>query len=383
MSARKQQLLKRHRRNKRIGLLVALLALLAVGLLVSPWLLPILLMALWVAHEAWFADHLFYSPGEDYRYRFAEGVESLPVRLADGRLRVDGELREGDTLVLGIGVRAGWLGRFLEPSVLLEGGAETDAQAFERGVNGLDGIAAARLKGRLRAWDSQAVPAWGGVPAERCVQLGYFCLQLPAMQANPGEVVPSREADLADIRPFRQFNRLRLASDADGLSTWNNLLADLRELILLARPEVIVLPHPHFDPHPDHVRAQEAVREALQGLDWQPQALLHYANHLHDNDRWPMGDAHMGVSLPPLTEECSPLLPWTLALERTRQVDKAMALGMMHDLQPRPPFKRRLRRRLQGWLAGRRWPAYGEDEFMRKAVRRHELFWVETLDGEA
>ncbi len=344
MSARKQQLLKRHRRNKRIGLLVALLALLAVGLLVSPWLLPILLVALWVAHEAWFADHLFYSPGEDYRYRFAEGVESLPVRLADGRLRVDGELREGDTLVLGIGVRAGWLGRFLEP---------------------------------------QAVPTWGGVPAERCVQLGYFCLQLPAMQANPGEVVPSREADLADIRPFRQFNRLRLASDADGLSTWNNLLADLRELILLARPEVIVLPHPHFDPHPDHVRAQEAVREALQGLDWQPQALLHYANHLHDNDRWPMGDAHMGVSLPPLTEECSPLLPWTLALERTRQVDKAMALGMMHDLQPRPPFKRRLRRRLQGWLAGRRWPAYGEDEFMRKAVRRHELFWVESLDGEA
>ena len=472
MSARKQQLLKRHRRNKRIGLLVALLALLAVGLLVSPWLLPILLVALWVAHEAWFADHLFYSPGEDYRYRFAEGVESLPVRLADGRLRVDGELREGDTLVLGIGVRAGWLGRFLEPSVLLEGGAEADAQAFERGVNGLrylnltglagplgkgrvrlrgrhcrlvgeptlwrarhpdyrdrrvmviaphaddaelaafglysqareawivtltageietehyrrmglDGIAAARLKGRLRAWDSQAVPTWGGVPAERCVQLGYFCLQLPAMQANPGEVVPSREADLADIRPFRQFNRLRLASDADGLSTWNNLLSDLRELILLARPEVIVLPHPHFDPHPDHVRAQEAVREALQGLDWQPQALLHYANHLHDNDRWPMGDAHMGVSLPPLTEECSPLLPWTLALERTRQVDKAMALGMMHDLQPRPPFKRRLRRRLQGWLAGRRWPAYGEDEFMRKAVRRHELFWVESLDGEA
>ena len=97
----------------------------------------------------------------------------------------------------------------------------------------------------------------GWVPAERCVQLGYFCLQLPAMQANPGEVVPSREADLADIRPFRQFNRLRLASDTDGLSTWNNLLADLRELILLARPEVIVLPHPHFDPHPDHVRAQE------------------------------------------------------------------------------------------------------------------------------
>lgn len=473
MSARKQQLLKRHRRNKRIGLLLAMLVALAVGVLVSPWLLPVLLPCLWIAHEAWFADHLFYSPGEDYRYRFDERVEALPVRALDGgRLQVDGELRADDTLLLGIAVRAGWLGRFLEPAVLIEGGAQDDAQAFERGVNGLrylnltglaealaagrirlrgrhcrllgepslwrarhpdyrerrvmviaphaddaelaafglysqareawivtltageietehfrrmglDGVAAARLKGRLRAWDSQAVPAWGGVPAERCVQLGYFCLQLPAMQAEPEAVVPSREAGLSDTRPFRQFNRLRLASDADGLSTWRNLLADLRELILLARPEVIVLPHPHFDPHPDHVRAQQAVREALQGLDWQPRTLLHYANHLHDNDRWPMGDAHMGVSLPPLTEECPPLLPWTLPLESARQVDKAMALGMMHDLQPRPPFKRRLRRRLQGWLAGRRWPAYGEDEFMRKAVRRQELFWVESLDGDA
>ncbi len=72
-----------------------------------------------------------------------------------------------------------------------------------------------------------------------------------------------------------------------------------------------------------------------------------------------------------------------LALERTRQVDKAMALGMMHDLQPRPPFKRVCAAVCRGWLAGRRWPAYGEDEFMRKAVRRHELFWVESLDGEA
>ena len=35
-----------------------------------------------------------------------------------------------------------------------------------------------------------------------------------------------------------------------------------------------------------------------------------------------------------------------------------------------------LRRLIQRLLAGRRWPATGEDEFFRKAVRRHELFWV-------
>ena len=65
-------------------------------------------------------------------------------------------------------------------------------------------------------------------------------------------------------------------------------------MLLKARPEVIVLPHPVLDPHPDHVCAQQAVLEALQGLEWQPTTLLGYATHLHDNDRWPMGDAGSG-----------------------------------------------------------------------------------------
>ena len=40
--SRKQQLLKRHRRNKRIGLLIALIGLIALGLLVA-WWLPLIL----------------------------------------------------------------------------------------------------------------------------------------------------------------------------------------------------------------------------------------------------------------------------------------------------------------------------------------------------
>lgn len=43
--------------------------------------------------------------------------------------------------------------------------------------------------------------------------------------------------------------------------------------------------------------------EALQGLEWQPTAVLGYANHLHDNDRWPMGDAGAGIALPPLFDD--------------------------------------------------------------------------------
>lgn len=463
--SRKQQLLKRHRRNKRIGLLVTLLALLLAGVFVAWWLPVLLLPLLWVAHEAWFADHLFYAANEDYLYSFPDSTEVPDVTLEKGRLRAaDLSLQGDETLVLQVELRCGWLGRLFDPGVHIEGGERADLQVFERGVRGLryvnlggcaqalvDGrlslagrfctvvgqprlwvlrqadprrrrvmviaphaddaelaayglysqadeawivtltageieaehyqdmglssTEAARLKGRLRAWDSLTVPRWAGVPESRCVQLGYFCLQLSAMRASPQAPIGSREADLADTRVFRQFNSLALPGD-DGVPSWNNLLADLRELLRLARPEVIVMPHPVLDPHPDHVCAQQALREALAGLAWQPQLLLGYANHLHDNDRWPMGDSGAGVALPPVTDEHTLGLPLSLSLEPPVQYDKAMALGMMHDLQPRPPFKRRLRRSIQRCLAGRRGSVFGENEFFRKAVRRHELFWI-------
>ena len=234
----------------------------------------------------------------------------------------------------------------------------------------------------MRAWDSISVPLWAGVPAARCIQLGYFCLQLPAMQSAPTEAIASREAQLSDTRYFRRFNPFALGSDVDGLPSWNNLLADLRELIERIEPQVIVLPHPHLDPHPDHLCSQQAVMQALNGMAWQPETLLHYANHLHDNDRWPMGDAGTGVALPPQIGDHESLRPWTLCLSTESQRRKAMSLGMMHDLQPRPPFKRLLRRAIQRCLAARRWRAFGENDFMRKAVRRHELFWVQELSGK-
>ncbi|MDH4549782.1 PIG-L family deacetylase [Pseudomonas sp. BN607] len=466
--SRKQQLLKRHRRNKRLGLLAGLVALVALGVF-SWWWLPLLLLPLlWAAHEAWFADHLFYAPGEDYAYDFGKQAQQIAASLHAGQLKVDCTLQGDETLVLELQVKSSWLGRFLDPRVELVAGEQADRQTFERGVDGLrflnltglaaplqagtlrlrgrhcrlhgqprlwvtpavelqrrrvmviaphaddaelaayglysqadetwvvtltageieaehyqqmgmDQAEAARLKGRLRAWDSIAVPRWAGVPESRCVQLGYFCLQLPAMQAAPDRPAASREAAMADIRPFRQFNPFPLPADQDGAPTWHNLLADLRALLELARPEVLVMPHPQLDPHPDHICAQAAVLEALQGLAWQPQTLLCYANHLHDNDRWPMGDSGDGVALPPQLNAAQAWAPCSLVLDLATQRDKAMALGMMHDLQPRAPFKRRLRRLLQRWLAARRPSPYGENEFFRKAVRRHELFWRREL----
>lgn len=465
--SRKQQLLKQHRRNKRLGLLLGLVLLLGLGVFVHWWLPLLLLPLLWIAHEAWFADHLFYSPGEDYQYCFPPECVTHPVKLVDGLVQVQAPLQlAGDeTLVLELRLKSRWLGRFLDPSVTLN---SDDRQTFERGVAGLrylnlTGLAeplaagrlrllgrhcrlpaegrlwvasgsdlrdkrvmviaphaddaelaayglysqakeawivtltageieaehyqqmgmskaeSARMKGRLRAWDSIAVPRWAGVPEAQCVQLGYFCLQLTAMQAAPDQPVASREADLADTRLFRQFNLMMLPGDQDGAPSWNNLLADLREILLKARPQVLVMPHPVLDPHPDHICAQAAALEALQGLEWQPETVLGYANHLHDNDRWPMGDSGAGVALPPQLENAQAWAPYSLTLSLATQRDKAMALGMMHDLQPPAPFKRRIRRLLQRWLAGRKASPYGENEFFRKAVRRHELFWRRDL----
>lgn len=464
MSARKQQLLKRHRKHKRIALLVALVALLLLGALVAWWLVPLLLVLSWIAHEAWFADHLFYSPQDDYDYVFPDDAQRYSVRIDGGRITPPERFEAADTLILEIELKASWLGRWLDPQVWVG----EDRQDFERGVAGrrylnlsgqheplsggvlrvsgrfcrlsgeatlfamcnpdyserrvlivaphaddaelaafglysrardvaivtltqgeieadryrrlgLDDASAARLKGRLRTWDSLAVPLWGGVPQTRCVQLGYYCLQLPAMAADPQTPFGSRESGEQDVRSVRRHNPLLLPADVDGVPSWDNLRADLRVLLTRFRPEVVVTPHPELDPHADHVAATQALYQAMEEGDWLPETLLLYANHLHDNDRWPMGPADGGIALPPAIESLPADRLWSPTLDSEARLNKAMALAMQHDLQGPLPFKKRLRRLIQAMLAGRRWPVTGDDEFFRKAVRRHELFWVRKL----
>lgn len=464
MDARKQKLLRQHRRQKRIAMLTALVALVVIGVTVSFWLVPLLVVLGWLAHEAWFADHLFYRPQEDYRYEFPPNAVQLDGRIERGCLHLAGDLPDGETLILEVQLKATWAGRLRDPRVYI--GA--DRQDFERGVRGrrylnlsgqqealragslrfdsrycrlgaevrlhamrnpdytqrrvliiaphaddaelaafglyshteevaivtltqgeieadnyrrlgLDSIAAARLKGRLRTWGSLAVPLWGGVAQQYCVQLGYYCLQLSAMEAMPERVFGSRESSETDIRTVRAHNPLQLPGDRDGQPTWENLQADLRALLAHFRPEVVITPHPELDPHADHVAATRALRQAIEEGEWKPEALLLYANHLHDNDRWPMGPAGCGIALPPAIEPLPADQLWSPTLSAETRLNKAMALAMQHDLQVPLPLKKRLRRSIQRILAGRRWPTTGDDEFFRKAVRRHELFWVRKL----
>jgi len=70
---------------------------------------------------------------------------------------------------------------------------------------------------------------------------------------------------------------------------------------------------------------------------------------------------------------------WSPVLDPAARIDKAQALALQHDLQTPLTGKKRLRRLIQRVLAGRQWPVTGDDEFFRKAVRRHELFWVRKV----
>lgn len=466
MSVRKQQLLKQHRRNKRVAMLVVVACLLVLGLTAPLWLLPLALIVLWIVHEAWFADHLFYAAQDDYLYRFPEHVQPINVQVVNSRwqLGADSVPNEQATVIAKVQIKSSWLGRWFDPSI----GVGHDQQTFERGAQGVryinltgqvaalvaDGLPvqgrfcsvardvelyvftqpsplaenimilaphaddaelaafglyssaenvsivtltqgeieaehyqklglsqqqAAQLKGRLRTWDSMAIPLWGGVAQANCVQLGYYCMQLPSMAQQPDLPFASKQSGEADLRNARQYNALQLPADATGQPTWSNLVADLAACLMHFKPTVVVMPHPEIDPHADHIATTQAFFQALEQSDWRPERLFLYANHLHDNDRWPMGDANTGVALPPAMLELPADELFSFVLSEQQQLDKAMALLMQHDLQPAQPLKKRVRRLIQQLLTGRRWPKTGDNEFLRKAVRKHELFWVRKL----
>ncbi|QSL90851.1 PIG-L family deacetylase [Ectopseudomonas toyotomiensis] len=470
METRKQGLLRRHRRNKRITMAVALPIMVALDWFAGWSSLPVLLLLAWIAHEAWFSDHLFYSPRDDYQYSFPASSQVATGTLSKGRIALDTvDLTNAmDTLILEVSIHSSWLGRWLDPHILICAEAILDRQDFEQGARGrrylnisgllpelqsgklrlrtrfcrlstdvrlyafsnpdyamrrvmviaphaddaelaafglysrsdeacivtltqgeieahnyarmgLDRAAAARLKGRLRSWSSLAVPLWGGVPASRCVQLGYYCLQLTPMASAPEQAFPSLESGESDMRSVRRFNPIILPGDVDGVPSWRNLVGDLAALLVAFRPEVVVLPHPELDPHPDHIQASKLLDEAVALSEWSPEVRLLYANHLYDNDRWPMGPVGNGISLPPCHTGLSIDGLWSPLLNDSVRMDKAQALAMQHDLQTPLPLKKRLRRLIQWLLAGRRWPEVGQDDFFRKAVRRHELFWVRAL----
>ncbi|MGY0219759.1 PIG-L deacetylase family protein [Endozoicomonadaceae bacterium StTr2] len=237
---------------------------------------------------------------------------------------------------------------------------------------------ASRLKGRLRALDSIAVPLWGKVPQENCINLGYFCKRLKDMHKEPDKPVSSLTASLTDTRLFREYNSRKLSSDENGQPTWCNLVQDLTELIDAIKPEVILTPLTELDKHPDHIYGSYALYEALSKAAVQPESILHYANHYHTTDMFPFGPEHAVGGVPPCMElkpSIYGVVSWPMTIEQ--QKDKVYALEMMHDLKRPQKLKKMIRVQLQR-LIGRRPNRYGAEGYFRKAIKSNELFLLSS-----
>jgi len=243
---------------------------------------------------------------------------------------------------------------------------------------------ASRLKGRLRALDSLSAARWGNVPAQQHVNLGYFCKQLQHMAQHPDKPIASTLAKITDTRIFRQYNEIVLPSDSNGAPTWRNLMADLKHLINQWQPDVIITPHPQIDPHPDHYYTTLALQQVLNDASppfpkelQKNKTLLLYANHYHYSQDHPCGPAFTGGSIPPLFKEDSLTATkiYCHPLSNNQQIDKYCAIELMHDLRRPLSLKKRLRRLLQHWFLNRPLSALGHDDYLRKAVRTHEVFY--------
>lgn len=240
----------------------------------------------------------------------------------------------------------------------------------------------AMFQGKVRTWDSLVIPFWGGVPPQRCFNLGYFDGTLKAMSQNPDQKVSSRGAGTSDLNTFRRYNLSDLLpKETVAEPTWNNLVSDLEHLLNEINPSIIVTPNPVTDGHPDHQFTTIALLEALQRTPAVKGSLYLYTVDCAYSARWPFGTAKSIVSLPPFFSK----LPffekiYSLHLSLDAYTQKFFAIDDMHDIRPTyflnvqqstEPFPTALQSlylRWKGALA------------MRKYLRQDELFFVTPVE---
>jgi LmbE family N-acetylglucosaminyl deacetylase len=233
-----------------------------------------------------------------------------------------------------------------------------------------------QLKGVLRVIDSVTVPWQGGVPPERCYNLGYFDARLDVMYEKKAEPVSEMYGPNRDLLPYRRANLAALLPNTSRLNSWQNLVEDLVQVLARTDPEVVVLPHPLLDTHPDHQFVAVAVAEAVARHE-KPLAFLLYTNHA-DNDLYPYGPAGGALLLPPSRTADLPVQGlYALPIERALRRRKLFALESMHDLRPSPAEQMHAGERPVSVDS----PRYPSTDYFRRAARSEELFFVVDRAG--
>jgi LmbE family N-acetylglucosaminyl deacetylase len=236
-----------------------------------------------------------------------------------------------------------------------------------------------RFKGYLRAVDSVTVPWQGGIPPDRCYNLGYFDARLATMHGKPKDVVPEMYGPNTDVAVYRRANVSRLLPNGPRQSTWANLVDDLVTILGKVKPAVVVMPYPQLDTHLDHEFVAVAAVEALQRYKGSPRFLL-YTNHTFQN-LYPFGPAGSGMSLPPWPGAELPVEGYyshTVSADVQRR--KLFALETMHDLRLSPSEQGGC---LPPGTNPKRddYPRIASVDYFRRGPRAEEPFFVFSRDG--
>ncbi len=232
-----------------------------------------------------------------------------------------------------------------------------------------------QAKGKLRVWDSIAVPMLGDIKPEQAINLGYFDSTLQQMAENKDHAVDSIYAGIDNVNFFRQQNVSTLTPETDGKASWSALLNDLKQLIQAYKPDIIISPYPALDWHSDHKFATIAVISAVKQLGLQQGQLWLYTNHFTANNYYPYGAQGELVSIPPDFEQ-SLYFDSIYSFPLTQPQAKLFALEAMHDLRPDTSYLniagafKLLGKALSNKLLLK------DQTYYRRAVRANELFLV-------
>ena len=238
------------------------------------------------------------------------------------------------------------------------------------------------LRGRVRVWDSLAVPIWGGVPSERVVNLGYPNGSLNGLYDDRESRELARDASKYDPTTFRDGAIESLLGGRNAEGSWQSLVADMKQVVATIKPDVIVTPHPALDAAPDHQYTTLALLEALDELNDRQATLLVYTNHHVLSEYYPYGASDTAVTLPPWLESTPAFgAVFSHRLNDRDRMDKLFALEAMHDLRSPPqvlhggPTERFMTLVSAAFKSVLRNPL-GTYSYMRRAVRDNEIFFV-------
>ena len=264
-----------------------------------------------------------------------------------------------------------------QASILIVSPGERLGELKRQYIRGLDSdlVTATRRKADIRLWDGHCVPRWAGVSAEESIALGYFDGTLERMQQHPDEVIS--HPVLTGVTPvlFRRFNTVELPSDDKVQNRWRDLVNDIVYILEAKTPDVIVMPHPQLDVHPDHAAVTAAVMEAAEQSTHAVQHKMFYVNHARGARQFPSGPAGAATGLVPnVGPNILGSKVYSVPLDAEARRRKACALGFMHDLtHPYRPIKQ-LKTLLARMLRWRSREVYGADTYFRTALRDSELF---------